>query len=137
LYDIHKPLVFDSAGTASVSFLVEASDFGATSGGGTASAAIPEVQYNGPGTPNLQVHYGLAHAIDYDWASFPTAFADDLHATWEERIVGGEAPARIAVGINHTEQSRNDLRIFVAGALIAIAGGALIACIQETLHMGD
>jgi hypothetical protein len=41
------------------------------------------------------------------------------------------------VGLNHSAQTRDDIKIFIAGALLGIAGGAIIAAVQEAMHLGD
>jgi hypothetical protein len=133
-----RPLTFESAGgliwTATADFFVKAHSFGVTSNGVTASAAIPEVLYQGPGKVTLVASYIIPSAASYDWSSFPIAAATDFTALWQEHLVGGDTPGRVAVGINHAGQARDDDKTFLAGALVGLAGGALIAAIQEALH---
>jgi hypothetical protein len=76
-------------------------------------------------------------ADSYDWSSFPTSSASSNGASWEEQLVNGEASARVAVGINHSAQVNDDHRNFLAGAIIGIAGGALLGAVQEGLHAND
>ena len=52
-------------------------------------------------------------------------------------MTGGRIPGRAAVGINHAEQTTDDNKTFVAGALIGLAGGALLSAVQEALHAND
>jgi hypothetical protein len=136
-YSWHALMAFDKNGTATVTIPVHADVFGYAANGLTASAAIPEARYQGRGHPQLQVHYEISSAASYDWSSFPTAFADDRQATWTEEMLDRVVPTRTAVGINHSEERRDSLATFVAGALVGLAGGALLSAIQEWLHASD
>ena len=132
-----KPLILEKNGYAVISYFVKANHFGVTYNGVTASAAMPEVYYKGPGTPNLLTQYGIPSASSYDWSSFPPLYANGIFASWEEPVTGGRIPGRAAVGINHAEQTTDDNKTFVAGALIGLAGGALLSAVQEALHAND
>jgi len=141
-----KPLIFsmrlNGAGqlvpTAETGFLVNGSGFGVTYNSATASAAIPQVLYGGAGgTPTLVTQYNIPGASSYDWSAFPTRFANDRFATWSELVTSGDVEGRDAVGINHASQSSQSNDTFIAGALIGLAGGALISCFQEVMHARD
>jgi len=140
-----KPLIFsmkrNAAGqlvpTAETGFLVDASGFGVTHNSTTASAAIPQVLYKGGGSPTLLAQYNIPGASSYDWSSFPTEFANNRFATWSELVTGGDADGRAAVGINHASQSSQTDDTFIAGALIGLAGGALLSGFQEAMHARD
>jgi len=141
-----KPLIFsmklDGAGqlvpTAETGFLVDGSGFGLTYNSTTASAAIPEVLYEGGGgTPTLLTQYNIPDASSYDWSSFPTEFANHRFATWSELVTSGDVGGRAAVGINHANQSSESDDTFIAGALIGLAGGALLSGFQEAMHARD
>jgi hypothetical protein len=58
-------------------------------------------------------------------------------AQWQQDVASGDTPGRVAVGINHSAQTRDDIKIFIAGALLGIAGGAIIAAVQEAMHLRD
>ncbi len=140
-----KPLIFvmkpDGAGqlvpTADTGFLVNGGGFGVTHNSTTASAAIPEVLYKGGGTPTLLTQYNIPGASSYDWSSFPTKFASNSFATWSELVTSGDAGGRAAVGINHASQSAQSNDTFIAGALIGLAGGALLSGFTEAMHARD
>lgn len=140
-----KPLIFsmkpDGAGqlvpTAETGFLVDGRGFGVTYNSTTASAAIPEVLYKGGGTPTLLTQYNIPDASSYDWSSFPTKFANNSFATWSELVTSGDIGGRAAVGINHANQSSESDDTFIAGALIGLAGGALLSGFQEAMHARD
>jgi hypothetical protein len=141
-----KPLIFsmqpNGAGhlvpTAETGFLVASSDFGVTYNSTTASAAIPQVLYEGgSGTPTLLTQYNIPDASSYDWSSFPTEFANNRFATWSELVTSGDVGGRAAVGINHANQSSQSDDTFIAGALIGLAGGALISGFTEAMHARD
>ena len=140
-----KPLIFsmkpDGAGklvpTAETGFLVAGRGFGVTYNSTTASAAIPEVLYRGGGTPTLLTQYNIPGASSYDWSSFPTKFANNSFATWSELVTSGDIGGRAAVGINHANQSSESNDTFIAGALIGLAGGALLSGFTEAMHARD
>lgn len=132
----NPPMPFNATGRAIATVRVIANDFGYTVNGLNASVAIPQLNYIGSGTPGASVLYDLPGARDYDWSSFPTAFADDASARWTHQLNAGLAPARTAIGINHANQDKDNRNTFLAGALIGLAGGALLAAIQEGLHTG-
>jgi hypothetical protein len=132
-----EALAFNSTGQATDRFFVKASNFGVTSNGVTAAAAIPGVYYLGPGRPILLTGYRLQSAASYDWSSFETQYATRHAAVWYEPLTNGYTPGRAAVGIDHAAQSHDDFIIFLAGALIALGGGAILAGILEALHVSD
>jgi hypothetical protein len=131
------PLTFQTAanftGKATAVFYVKAASFGLAVNGTTASAAIPEVLYNGPGKPMLLVAYHIPDAASYDWSSFPTAAVNSSVATWQESFASGDTPGRAAIGIRPAGQSSRDYKTFLAGALLGLGGGAIIAAFQEGL----
>jgi hypothetical protein len=79
----------------------------------------------------------LPAANTFDWSTFPPAIATAKYATWEQAITGDQLAGRIAVGVDHANDSRNTYLTFLAGALIGLAGGALLSAVQEALHAND
>lgn len=143
---LYRDLIFTpgelGAETASVSFTVNTQAFGGNSNGLDASAAIPQVfyecSYSGLYIPVLQAQYNLHSAASYDWASFPVQQKSIASATWEEPvIINGETPGRVALGVDDVRQTRDDFFLFIAGALIAVAAGALLSAITEAVHATD
>ena len=49
-------------------------------------------------------------------------------------INSGHIPDVVATGINHASEARDNDLTFLAGALVGVAGGALLSAIQEALH---
>jgi hypothetical protein len=126
----------DNVGAAFAAFFVRASNFGFASNGVTATAAIPQVFYTGPGSPLLVTQYANAPlASSYDWSGFPTVFANATEAFWDEPITGGAAPGKVAVGINQSNQTRDFNKTFFAGALLGLGGAAILSAVQEALHV--
>jgi hypothetical protein len=139
-----KQLTFRPAGgsfqATPVTFAVKANHFGATFNGATASAVIPEIEYFGPATTAsaLLTGYKITSADSYDWSSLhPQSFAKDDFVVWAEDFLPGDTQSRVALGINHSAQAHNDFMIFLAGAVVALAGAATLAAIQEALHARD
>jgi len=126
----------DSAGTATADFFVNARSFGVTSDGVNASTAIPEILYRGGGQPMMLVLYHLRSASSYDWSNSQAALVTSTTAQWQQNVAGGDTPGRAAVGVDHAAQTNDDIKIFIAGALLGIAGGAIIAAVQEAMHLG-
>jgi len=128
---------FSSFGIAAAHFYIRARSFGETFNKVNASAAIPAVNYQAPGTPVLETQYELPSASSYDWSAFPAQFANDAYAQWNEPLTSAGISGRAAVGINHANQASDDNDTFLAGALIGLAGGALLSAVQEALHASD
>lgn len=122
-----------------VVLVVKADHFGAIFNDVTASAVIPEVTYYGPPTPAqaLLAGYEIPSAASYDWSSFqPQSFTKGF-TVWAEDFSVGDTQSRVVVGINHSAQTRDDFLIFLAGAVIALGGAAILAATQEALHARD
>lgn len=125
------------APTAFADFYVHARNYGATYNSVTAAAAVPAVIYSGPGTPVFQTQYEIPHASSYDWSSFPVQFANGTFATWTQPMTGGQLAGRDAVGIDYANQSRDGYYTFLAGAILGLAGGAVLAAFQAALDAND
>jgi hypothetical protein len=128
--------VFASSGEATANFFVKASNFGVTSNGVTAAAAIPAVIYQGRGQAVLLTGYKIPSPARYDWSS-PTARESGNYAIWTEPLAKGYTSGLSVTGVNHTAQSHEDLMTFLAGALVALGGGAILAAIIEAVHRRD
>jgi hypothetical protein len=134
---------FQTVQATPLTFEVSANHFGAIFNGVTASAVIPEVTYSCsvPATLNLAAlltGYKISSAGSYDWSSLqPQGFNENGFVVWSEDLAVGDTQSRVTVGINHAAQSHDDFMIFLAGAVIALAGAAILASIQEALHAGD
>jgi hypothetical protein len=130
---------------ATVHFTVHVPNFGMRFNGITASVAIPSIYYTGPGTPVMEVHYPIPSASSYDWSAFPTTAVSNSLALWTivttKSDSGGQArastPGQVAIGINHARQAADSNKTFVAGALLGLAGGAILSAVQEALHARD
>ena len=118
-------------------FFIKAHDFGETYNGVNASVALPQIQYTGPGSPTVAIQYHLPSASSYDWSSFQTYYVNGSYAVWSEQLTKGLVAGRAAVGINFTNQKRDNQYTFLAGALVGLAGGALLSAVQEALHAND
>ena len=126
-------LGFDTRGDASASFYVKAKSLGLSVNGLNAQAVLPEAFYTGVGTPEFLVYYSIPSAATYDWSALPPAAFSASSATWSEPLVQEDTAPKIAVGINQSRQSSDNHLAFVAGALIGLAGGAVLTAILEAL----
>lgn len=124
-------------GIAYADFFVRAHSFGGTYNDVNASVVAPEVIYHGSGTPTLLTQYNVPDALSYDWSVFPLAFASATFATWSEPVINGQIPARVADGVDYANQSKDNYHTFLAGVILGLAGGALLAALQETLSVND
>ena len=128
-----------------VHFTVNVADFGMSFNGTTASAAIPKISFLGPGTPQVGVKYPIPSASSYDWSSFPTTTVTSSYAVWTTATVpsaigeqkAASTPGQVVVGINHARQATESDKTFAAGALLGLAGGAILSAVQEALHARD
>ena len=130
-------LSFPSDGRVTAYFFVRASSFGVVDNGVTALAAIPEVVYVGTGTPILLAAYHVPSAISYDWSADPPVSVTKSIAIWDEAVTRGETAGRVAVGIDQAAQASDAFKGFLAGALIALAGAAILAAVIEAAHTRD
>jgi hypothetical protein len=140
-YVWEQPLKFtkveNGSGAASVDLYVRSKSFGVTVNGVNAAASIPEVLYNGSGTPLLQIQYSIPAASSYDWSAFPTVFVNSSYARWNEQLSGSHTDGKTAVGIDHANEANNANKTFIAGILFGLAGAALLSAVQEALHAND
>jgi hypothetical protein len=130
----------NNGGVANATLFVKAHRFGYAHNRINAAAAIPGVFLNGarPIAPELYVEYNNATSANrYDWSGLPTDSASGTKATWVEPVTSGGAPGRVAVGVNHANEAIDSNKTFFAGALIGLAGGALLSAVQEALHASD
>jgi hypothetical protein len=138
-----EKLSFKFPGVATAHVFVKARSFGVNSDGITAAAAIPAISFAGSKGANLIAAYRIPSASSYDWSADPPSRLSGSGAVWDETVTpgtiysGGDTPGRVASGINHAAQANDDTRIFVAGALLGLAGGALLSAVQEALHASD
>jgi hypothetical protein len=123
--------------SARTDFFVKARHFGVNFNDVNVSAAIPDVVYNGNKGAFLEVSYPIPSAARYDWSSLPVAAADRARAYWEEPIPAGETAGRIAVGVDQAAKANDDKKAFWAGALIALAGAAILTAATEVVHTRD
>jgi hypothetical protein len=126
-------LAFNAEGQAFENFFVNAKSLGVNDNGVTALAALPEVFYQGYGTPQVLVFYHIPSVRSFDWSALSPAAYTSSTIGWSEAIAGYDTPSKVAVGVNQSRQSSDNHAAFIAGALIGVAGGALVSAIQETL----
>jgi hypothetical protein len=136
-------LSFTSHGVTTAHVFVKALNFGVVSNGVTVAAAIPEIAFTGSKGTTLVARYHILSADSYDWSSDPPSTLSNSGATWTEAVLPGsiyntgDTAGRVASGINHTAQANDDTKTFIAGALLGLAGGALLSAVQEALHADD
>jgi hypothetical protein len=134
-----EPLRFKS-GTATCIFFINAHNFSVNSDRINAYAAIPDIilHLTGQGSenPTMAVSFRIPSASSYDWSS-PANERRASEVAWIESLTGGETPGRVIDGTNHTRQRTDANLTFLAGALIGVAGAALLISIQEAMHAFD
>jgi hypothetical protein len=129
-WTVHLP--FNGA-YAAEAFFVKAKSLGVSDNGENALVAIPEFFYTGVGSPEFLAGYDIPSAGSYDWSALPPAAFKGSAVGWTEPIIYYDTPAKIAVGINQSRQSSDNHLAFLAGALLGVAGGAIIGAVQELL----
>ena len=126
------------AGISGATLSVMANVFGVTSNGINAFVAIPSLEYIGPGKPEFFIYYKIPSAGNYSWSSSPDGISLSDIVEWSRQATPNRPTQDIdAVGINYAEQQRDDHFTFLAGALIGLAGAALLSAVQEALHAND
>ena len=144
-YSWFQPLNFDgqdqgSGDTdATATFTVKARNFGYVLNDTNASAAIPRVVFLGPGSlaPILYTKYIVTSADNYNWSSFQPQLTSTREIAWDEPVAGGDTQGLAASGVNYANEAKDSDDTFLAGAFVGLAGGALLAALQEFLHRGD
>jgi hypothetical protein len=132
------PYSGETSGAALLDLRVRSDDLGYAFNGVTAAAAIPQVNYTGQGSPQLDTEYlHLSSPNRYDWSAFPPEFSDSSSIAWDETIANGAAQGRVSVGVDHANQAKDSNNTFIAGALIGLAGGALLSAIQEAFRVSE
>lgn len=124
---------------AETDLFIQAFHFGEVYDGANASAAIPQIDYHGPDNPEppMATQYIVPAASSYDWSPLPALGTAGPDVNWVEYLPSGVTESRVAVGINHAAQSDDNTKTFIAGALLGLAGGAILSAIQEALHATD
>jgi hypothetical protein len=127
-------------GTATASFDVKARSYGVASNGTTATVTFPAVRFDGTQPAQMTVRYPVPSASSYDWSSYPASSLTTSRATWVTTLaasrspLGGQTDGHVATGINHAAQAHDSTLTLLAGVLLGLGGGALIAAVQEALH---
>ena len=123
--------------SADASFRVRPSSFGMDFDGNNAYAAIPEIILKGPriGGELFFTNSFIPSASSYDWSSSLPWSVDSSSVHWKEALNNNDTPGRTAVGINHAREANDVTSSFFAGALIGLAGAAILTAIQEALHI--
>ena len=128
-----------SAGiNAFADFTVKAKVFGVTSDGATASAVIRSSTTLAQGRRPLLLNTKSLRPTSTDWSTFPPAFSNSSGAQWLEQMNGNSVLFDVdAAGTNHIAETRDSDLTFLAGVLLGVGGGALVAAGQEALHIKD
>ncbi|HTT54474.1 MAG TPA: hypothetical protein VMH35_24035 [Streptosporangiaceae bacterium] len=127
---------------ATAEFKVKARSFGVSHNGLTAAAAIPEIDLtssnSNPAPVTMYATYHFSAASSYDWSSYPTWAVSKSTAVWMENVPNnGDTAGREVAGTNENAQTGNENRTFAAGALLGLAGAAILAAAIEALHVRD
>jgi hypothetical protein len=127
--------------------VVDAPAFAWDENGLDVEAQLPEVQLSDPheslNGPNVAIAYYLPSG--FDWTGGPSpVYANTFHMPGAYLAPGGamvwvqsvkDLPNPIpASGTDNSAAALDSTRTFISGALLGIAGGALVGAIQETTH---
>jgi hypothetical protein len=138
----------DKTWEASSQFTIRAPIFGWSENGLSIEAQLPSVQLSNLDTDKpfnnseVYINYTLSNA-SYDWTggpspeftyASPSDFTQGTEAAW--KLTANELASPIPVsGQDNSAAVWDNFRIFVAGALVGIAGGALVGALQEAIHL--
>lgn len=123
--------------TSYASFQVRPSNFGMDFDGSNAYAAIPEIILKGPRAngESFVTNSFIPKASSYDWSSSRPTAVESSSVTWAVGLKDDDTAGRTVVGINHAREANDVTSSFFAGALIGLAGAAILSAIQEALHI--
>jgi hypothetical protein len=142
---IRSPVGGGGVSTATAYFVLKAHSYGVAANGATAAVAFPQVSFAGTQQATMTLTFtNIPAANTYDWSSYPPSNVNNFGTEWVEPVTPGN-PAnlllgtavtngRVVTGINHTAQAHDSTFTLVVGVLFGIAGGALVAAVQEALH---
>jgi hypothetical protein len=103
-----------------------------------------------PSNPNVTINYYVPDPTSYDWAGGPAPFVVPSrpckdctggrsypgYVEWIAPLSMLSAPVPVS-GTNNSAAEWDSFRTFAAGALVGVAGGALVGAIQESTHRKD
>jgi hypothetical protein len=130
---------FNRKGVAASYFTLKSGHFGVNYNGLDASAALPEIDEvdKSAGSPTLYAGYYLPSASSYDWSLYPPYTVGPNRIVWNEALGPGDTIGRGIAGANHAAHASDDIKVFIAGALAALAGAAVLTALIEALHVRD
>jgi len=111
---------------------------GFTSNGESAIAELPLVHVLGSGASGLNVTYEAPGADSYDWSIPPNPYGPINGVSYYEPLAGNSylAASNMEItGTNYRAQANDNRNTFISGILLGVAGGAVIAAVQDGLHM--
>jgi hypothetical protein len=103
------------------------------------TALLPKLEFinyasiTNPGPENVQtvISVAIPDASKYNWTSgSPPAFGGIL-ASWN--FLTSPSTTTTETGVSLSVQDRNTKLVFISGALLGVAGGALVGAIQEVM----
>jgi hypothetical protein len=123
----------------SLTFTILAKALGYSSTGYDSVAQLPTIDYiiDTDQTTYFRVEYMLPYAYEYEWATGPqpTFFTPWIYWDLAPRSTAyGPIGNVYASGFNRAAQSQRDFALFIAGALVGVAGGAVVGALQELLR---
>jgi hypothetical protein len=122
---------------AEAQITVQGQDFGYATNRTEESVSLPELYIN-HGSDNFPLsitYWGLPSPQKYDWSSRPPSEETRSYSTWTEEVADGYQSPEMAVGVDHSAQDQESTDTFLAGAIVGVAGAALIGALQEFLHL--
>ena len=140
----HPSLVLLQKRMVSRTVDVSSKPFGYATNELDASVALPELLYTGHVQPSFYVHAAIRNAQNYGWTGVAPEFLSPTGAQWLElsasapitsNAVQQEVAPNNATGVNPAAQDDDNRLTFLAGALLGVGGGALIAALQESVPL--
>jgi hypothetical protein len=111
---------------------VRASSLAWDENGVTAESTLPALSFQDVGDVgygSLEAHYDVPGGSSYNWTDGPPPSG----LTWSESIDSATVPVDVT-GSDDAVSQRDTLDTLICGALLGIAGGALVGALQELLH---
>jgi hypothetical protein len=132
---------------ASAVFVVRAGSYEVAANGAIATVSFPKVIFSGAHHVPMYLTYAgvIPVAKNYDWSSNPPWWTANNIMEWKESVLpeaagpfaGTLTPGRVVTGVNHNAQQHDSNFTLIAGVLLGVGGGALVAFFQEALHAND
>lgn len=121
-------------------FIVDTADLALAANGRSVEGQLPSVRYasgqglSQPSPSPVHVRYKFAGASDYDWTGGPQPSSLQAEQVGWNEDTALMAESEQVSATNGSAENTDNIEELAVGALLGIAGAAIVGAIQEALH---